>query len=245
MIISICDLNAADVTRTIKLLDASMKKYMIDDSFLKVDTFTSANELLASQKDYALIFLEIMFPGTDGLEAARRLKMRKNPPIIIFTTVSPDHCLESYDLGVEGYLLKPVSEEKFDKIFTRYLLPAFPPADTLNIYSNRLRFHIPVREIYYIESIGRKCVIHTSSQVYETNLALNSIEKTLNNSFFVRCYRSYLVNMNYIQAILNLEIQLVNGERIPLTLRKRSFLIQTYSTFLTQRSLNQNNPGNF
>ncbi|MCI5868899.1 MAG: LytTR family DNA-binding domain-containing protein [Dorea sp.] len=240
MIISICDLNVADVTQTTKLLDASMKKYMIKDSFLKVDTFTSADELLASQKDYTLIFLGIKLPGTNGLEAARQLKKRKNPPIIIFTTVSPDHCLESYDLGVEGYLLKPISEEKFDKIFSRYLLPAFPPPDTLNIYSNRLLFHIPVREIYYIESVGRKCIIHTSNQVYETNLALNSIETTLSNAFFVRCYRSYLVNMNYIQAILDLEILLRNGERIPLTLRKRSFLIKTYSRFLTQKSLNQN-----
>ena len=236
MIISICDLNVADVTQTTKLLDASMKKYMIKDSFLKVDTFTSADELLASQKDYTLIFLGIKLPGTNGLEAARQLKKRKNPPIIIVTTVSPDHCLESYDLGVEGYILKPVTKERLEKIFTRYILPAFPPTNTLNIYSNRLLFHIPVREIRYIESIGRKCIVHTANQAYETNLALNSIEQTLNSTCFVRCYRSYLVNMYYIEAVLDSEIRLVNGDRIPLTLRKRSSIIQIYNEYLITHS---------
>ena len=143
---------------------------------------------------------------------------------------------EGRDLGVEGYILKPVTKERLEKIFTRYILPAFPPTNTLNIYSNRLLFHLPVREIRYIESIGRKCIVHTANQAYETNLALNSIEQTLNSTCFVRCYRSYLVNMYYIEAVLDSEIRLVNGERIPLTLRKRSSIIQIYNEYLITHS---------
>ena len=44
-------------------------------------------------------------------------------------------------------------------------------------------------------------MIHTSRKTYETNMALNHIESTLNDNSFIRCYRSYLVNMNYIQDI--------------------------------------------
>ena len=61
---------------------------------------------------------------------------------------------------------------------------------------------------------------------------MNSIEQTLNSTCFVRCYRSYLVNMYYIEAVLDSEIRLVNGERIPLTLRKRSSIIQIYNEYL-------------
>lgn len=236
MFISVCDPHSADVKQLIGLLDTCMKKYLLDDSLLDIDIFSTTDELLASQKDYTLIFLGILFNGTSGLEAARQLKSRRKQPIIIFTTISPDHCLESYDLGVEGYILKPVTKERLEKIFTRYILPAFPPTNTLNIYSNRLLFHLPVREIRYIESIGRKCIVHTANQAYETNLALNSIEQTLNSTCFVRCYRSYLVNMYYIEAVLDSEIRLVNGERIPLTLRKRSSIIQIYNEYLITHS---------
>ena len=93
MFISVCDPHSADVKQLIGLLATCMKKYLLDDSLLDIDIFSTTDELLASQKDYTLIFLGILFNGTSGLEAARQLKSRRKQPVIIFTTTSPDHCL--------------------------------------------------------------------------------------------------------------------------------------------------------
>ena len=158
MNVAICDRYDTDVARINELLDANIKKFMLNHALLEIDTFTSTDELLSSPTEYSLIFLGILMPGTDGIEAARQLKDGPNPPIIIFTTKSTEHCLASYNLGVEGYILKPIREEDFEKVFTRLLLPIFPSTHTLNVYSNRLLYHIPVSEIFYIESIGRKCM---------------------------------------------------------------------------------------
>lgn len=239
MNIAICDRYDTDVARINELLDANIKRHMLNHALLEVDTFTSTDELLASPKEYSLIFLGILMLGTDGIEAARQLKDGPNPPIIIFTTKSTEHCLASYNLGVEGYILKPIREEDFEKVFTRLLLPIFPSTHTLNVYSNRLLYHIPVSEIFYIESFGRKCMIHTSRKTYETNMALNHIESTLNDNSFIRCYRSYLVNMNYIQDILDTEIQLTNDDCIPLTLRKRSQIVKLFNKFLISHSASE------
>lgn len=171
MNIAICDRYDTDITRISEFLDANIKKHMLNHALLEVDTFTSTDELLASPKEYSLIFLGILMPGTDGIEAARQLKDGPNPPIIIFTTKSTEHCLASYNLGVEGYILKPIREEDFEKVFTRLLLPIFPSTHTLNVYSNRLLYHIPVSEIFYIESIGRKQIL--TNQVL-TNRILTS-----------------------------------------------------------------------
>ena len=67
-------------------------------------------------------------------------------------------------------------------------------------------------------------------------MALNHIENMLNDTSFIRCYRSYLVNMNYIQDIGNTEIQLTNNDNIPLTLRKRSSIVKLFNKFLISRS---------
>ena len=115
MNIAICDRYDTDITRISEFLDANIKKHMLNHALLEVDTFTSTDELLASPKEYSLIFLGILMPGTDGIEAARQLKDGPNPPIIIFTTKSTEHCLASYNLGVEGYILKPIREEDFEK----------------------------------------------------------------------------------------------------------------------------------
>ena len=214
MNIAICDRYDTDITRISEFLDANIKNHMLNHALLEVDTFTSTDELLASPKEYSLIFLGILMPGTDGIEAARQLKDGPNPPIIIFTTKSTEHCLASYNLGVEGYILKPIREEDFEKVFTRLLLPIFPSTHTLNVYSNRLLYHIPVSEIFYIES-------------------------TLNDNSFIRCYRSYLVNMNHIQDILDTEIQLTNDDCIPLTLRKRSQIVKLFNKFLISHSASE------
>lgn len=116
MNIAICDRYDTDITRISEFLDANIKKHMLNHALLEVDTFTSTDELLASPKEYSLIFLGILMPGTDGIEAARQLKDGPNPPIIIFTTKSTEHCLASYNLGVEGYILKPIREEDPDKV---------------------------------------------------------------------------------------------------------------------------------
>ena len=211
MNIAICDRYDTDVARINELLDANIKRHMLNHALLDVDTFTSTDELLASPKGYSLIFLGILMPGTDGIEAARQLKDGPNPPIIIFTTKSTEHSLASYNLGVEGYILKPIREEDFEKVFTRLLLPIFPSTHTLNVYSNRLLYH----------------------------MALNHIESTLNDNSFIRCYRSYLVNMNYIQDILDTEIQLTNDDCIPLTLRKRSQIVKLFNKFLISHSASE------
>ena len=88
MNIAICDRYDTDVARINELLDANIKRHMLNHALLEVDTFTSTDELLASPKGYSLIFLGILMPGTDGIEAARQLKDGPNPPIIIFTTKS-------------------------------------------------------------------------------------------------------------------------------------------------------------
>ena len=196
MNIAICDRYDTDITRISEFLGANIKKHMLNHALLEVDTFTSTDELLASPKEYSLIFLGILMPGTDGIVAARQLKDGPHPPI-------------------------------------------FPSTHTLNVYSNRLLYHIPVSEIFYIESIGRKCMIHTSRKTYETNMALNHIESTLNDNSFIRCYRSYLVNMNYIQDILDTEIQLTNADCIPLTLRKRSQIVKLFNKFLISHSASE------
>ena len=236
MNVAICDRYDTDIIHINELLNANIKKHMLNHALLDVDLFTSTDALLKSPKRYSLIFLGILMPGTDGLETARQLKEGLAPPTIIFTTKSTEHCLESYNLGVEGYLLKPIAEKHFEKVFTRLILPIFPSTPTLDVYSNRLLYHIPVSEILYIESIGRKCLIHTAIKTFETNMALNHIENMLNDTSFIRCYRSYLVNKNYIQDIGDTEIQLTNNDNIPLTLRKRSSIVKLFNKFLISHS---------
>jgi two-component system, response regulator len=83
-----------------------------------------------------LVVLDLKLPKVDGLQVLRRL--RSNPrtrtiPIVILTGSSLEHdILNSYELGVNSYLVKPVDYDAFavllQQVGTYWLLVNQPPS---------------------------------------------------------------------------------------------------------------------
>lgn len=67
----------------------------------------------------SMILLDLNLPGTDGREVLERLKQDdefREIPIVIFTTNSdPRDIKRCYRQGANGYLIKPVGTERFEK----------------------------------------------------------------------------------------------------------------------------------
>jgi CheY-like chemotaxis protein len=64
-----------------------------------------------------LILLDLNMPKIGGMDLARRLKSNdatRNIPIIVMTSSKEDHdILESYDVGTDGYIVKPLDFASF------------------------------------------------------------------------------------------------------------------------------------
>ena len=78
---------------------------------------------------------------------------------------------------------------------------------------------IPVDEILYVESKGRKLMIYRKEGmecVYEriSNFC-NLYQKD-----FVRCHQSYAVNWNQVSEVQMAAVTLKNGERVPVSRKK-------------------------
>lgn len=69
-----------------------------------------------------LILLDLKLPKVDGLEILRQLKSdeeTKSIPVVVLTSSSQDKdIIESYRLGVNSYIVKPVNFESFAKAIT-------------------------------------------------------------------------------------------------------------------------------
>ncbi|MGB0524004.1 MAG: LytR/AlgR family response regulator transcription factor, partial [Flammeovirgaceae bacterium] len=110
-----------------------------------------------------LIFLDIQMPGLNGIEFVKSLQ---NPPSIIFTTAYRDYAVESYELDVVDYLLKPITINRFFKSINKYFdkIAANPtpkqvmaidaqPAPFIYVNTNRKYVKIEFNKVLYIESL--------------------------------------------------------------------------------------------
>ncbi len=74
---------------------------------------------LCQQLQPDLVLLDINMPKQTGLEVAAELMQFAIPPAVVFLTAHPEHALTAFELAVDGYLVKPVSEQALIKVMAR------------------------------------------------------------------------------------------------------------------------------
>src|SRR5438876_7270287 len=67
-----------------------------------------------------LVLLDVQMPRTDGFAAVHAIGAERMPPII-FVTAHDQYAIRAFEIAAIDYLLKPVTEERFDLAFKRAL----------------------------------------------------------------------------------------------------------------------------
>ena len=179
-----------------------------------------AFEILKSKK-IDLLFLDIQMPGMKGTDF---LKTLRNPPKVIFTTAYREYAIESYELDVVDYLLKPISFERFFKAVTKYFQAN--PGEILvykdrngNINSsyvyvraNKKVHKVMLSDILFIESIKDYLTIHTKARNITARHTITSFEERLPETDFIRIHRSFVVSMNQITGFTANTIEIGDKE---------------------------------
>ncbi len=211
---AVCDDSAADRNTLIAMVQQYCGQRGIPAKILQ---FSRAGELLQefTPGRYHVVFLDIYMPGITGVEAARRLRKRDANCMLVFTTTSEEHALDSYSVYAAGYLLKPYSREQLAETLDWCVQALSPRLQVYEFVSGRERCQVPLREILYIEIYGREAVLHTAKQSYTFHRSLSEIEQELPEEF-LRCHRSYLVNMRHIARAEAGDFLLKDGRQVPI-----------------------------
>jgi CheY-like chemotaxis protein len=85
---------------------------------------------MAGEKSYDIIFMDMLMPEMDGLQATTEIrKMGIQVPVVAVTAVeNPDTRTSAEALGVEDYLLKPATTDQIEEILLR-IFPKHVPGD--------------------------------------------------------------------------------------------------------------------
>ncbi len=205
-----------------------MENFAKEINFLEViavceDAFEALEILEGNQID--LLITDIQMPKINGLELVRSLP---SPPVIIFVTAHDKFAVNSFELGVADYLLKPVSFDRFLKAINKAKMQIEMQGNfSLNSNAESVGYifikaenklnKIVFNNILYIESQRDYIKIVTSDQVLTTYSSMKAIEEKLPFNQFVRVHNSYLVSKKAIKAVMGNTVELTNGKSLPVS----------------------------
>jgi DNA-binding LytR/AlgR family response regulator len=233
MNIAICE----DIAKDAALIGDCLRQHFEKYGYIgKVQTFSSGEALLSafSPGAFDAIFLDIYMGGISGLETAKRMRDTDKSFALVFITASKDYALDAFSVRACAYVTKPVDRESIDLAFEQCRGIFMKNALFIEVTANRGAIKVPLAKIYYAEVYGNNVLIHTGQDVIETRMVMDNLEKALGTSF-LRCHRSHIVNMNYVDKVLEQYILMKNGDRIPMRQRGRSDIRDAFAVFVSDR----------
>lgn len=188
---------------------------------------------LLETKKVDLIFLDIQMPIFNGIEF---LKMTLHKPMVIITTAYPSYALESFQLDVLDYLVKPITFDRFFKAVTKakdyhQLLVRSQAAEsklqTEDYFFIKCEYkyeRIYYDDILYVQGLQNYVTIFTRKGKYVTLLSLKNVEEKLDPQAFIRVHKSFIVAISKIEAIENNDI-IIQSARISISRNYRDEVI--------------------
>lgn len=158
------------------------------------------------QHPVQLVFLDIKMPGVSGIEFLQTLSVK---PVIIMTTGYSEYAVQSFELDVADYLLKPFALSRFIKACTKALKQAEladndkePVASaSLFLKSGYELIRVDIADIVFVESVSNYMHFHLAEQTIVCRLTMLEVQDLLPAPAFMRVHRSFLVAVNRISRI--------------------------------------------
>ncbi|NCB29969.1 MAG: response regulator transcription factor [Clostridia bacterium] len=216
--IAICDDTDCDRDAVGNALHTYVSEEHINCS---ITAFDSAAKVLACS-GFDLYFLDIMMPLMDGMCLAQKLRDLYPDCGIVFITSSADYAVCGYNVDAVGYLLKPLRQGQLHSTFRRVFSRYAPQTLELTIHGSQV--DTPISTILFMESQLRNTVIYLKNgdPVFLHQKLEDVWKEAQMHNAFVRCHKSFVVNLDCVLQMENNSFRLIDGTEVPISRSARA-----------------------
>lgn len=190
--------------------------------------------------NFDVIFFDIEMPLMNGMEAAKKIRQKDENVEIVFITFLTNYAIEGYSVDAFDYVLKPINYLSFVVKLTRLIEKLKTKESKSYLFSLKAGEKINLKRdsILYFESNDHYVTIVTTNEKYEIRNTIKNIVNDLNDSSFIQCGKSYLINMRHISSIIGNVVYIDNKEQLPISRAYSKTFIQEFTKFFASgRSL--------
>ncbi len=199
-----------DEPLAIKVIENHLSEFQ---NFEIINTFKSPIEALPllEKGEIDALFLDINMPRINGLEFAKTLNSKTN---VIITTAYREYALESYDINVLDYLVKPIPFNRFLKTINKITQQVFLQKGKLQkkeenssaesfifLKVDKKLIKIKFKDILYIESLRDYIKVFTTTGNCLVHKSLTSMTEMLPQNNFIRIHRSYTIAIDKVKSV--------------------------------------------
>lgn len=232
--ILICD----DDARIREKIRECIKIYLqgIEVKRAEIVLFADGNELLKDKGQKDIVFLDIEMSGANGIYVGEKLKEANANVIIIVVTAYSEYLDDAMRFQVFRYLSKPLDRQRLlrnmkDAVAQYYSIQSMEKK--IPIETKQGVHILPLSSIICVEAQGKKVVVHTVVQDFDSVQNMQYWQDKLPPDIFFRTHRSFLVNMGYVKEFDHSLVHLTGeGYQAYLTKRKYREFREAYLLYL-------------
>lgn len=222
-------------------IDAKVLKVILEDYLIKhhfeytIKIYETGRAFFADFEEGYIspttIFMDIFLPNSNGLEICQKMRSMGYVGDILITAETKEHALEAIKVDARAYILKPYKAPEVFEVLEKVCRYALYRTYALKV---RQRFvKIPLAEIMYVESNAPSCTFYCMNNIiYTIRKKLDAIEEEMNDVHFLRCHKSYLVNMDFISAAEGSAFKLTSGDVVPIKTTDTKAVLDAYNNFM-------------
>lgn len=235
MEIAICDDNELDRCMMSEMLKIYFSAH--ENMVLYTNLYESGDDLVnsLSEKEFDIIILDVLLNNESGLDVAKRIRSNGYKREIIFWSVADEHVFDAFSVDAADYVLKKGDFNRrtnaaLDRICNKIL------DNSIAITNRNIVTRVYYDDIEYIESSNTRCIIHcTCGKEYTAYRKLDEFEKQLSGKGFLRCHRSYIVNMHKVKSVGS-SFKMNSGAEIGIRREDIKSIKESYSNFISNHA---------
>lgn len=216
------------------LLDAHIRRYAAENKLdVTVAVFSNAIAFLENYTaSYQIVYMDIMMPMMNGMDAARLLREKDEKVILVFVTSMRQYAIQGYEVSAADFIVKPVTYSEFALKFTK-LLDRIDriPQDDLFLKTDNGFIRLAPRNVAYVEVKGHHCIYHTEDGEYRQYQTIKSAEAALTGYSFHRCNNYLLVNLAFVTKLEGMTV-FVGDASLPISHPRRKAFTDALNHFM-------------